>query len=160
MCRSKAPRARPRIRPTPSSTGSSSVMPTIPTRPRSGAEECEIGAVRCGRPVSDRNIKLLLFLTVLVVSLLPLLAAAMYFLDRSLQTSLNLGFNPHISWVLEDSANNLLTLRSSILSVRPNTVPSSKRSSSFNMYMPNPSWFVRACSDLCASISRWASWRR
>lgn len=61
--------------------------------------------------VSDRNIKLLLFLTVLVVSLLPLLAA-MYFLERSLQTSLNLGFNPHISRVLEDSANNLLTLRS------------------------------------------------
>lgn len=61
--------------------------------------------------MSDRSIKLLLFLTVLVVSLLPLLAA-LYFLDRSLQTSLNLGFNPHISRVLEDSSNNLLTLRS------------------------------------------------
>lgn len=61
--------------------------------------------------MSDRNIKLLLFLTVLVVSLLPLLAA-MYFLDRSLQTSLNLGFNPHISRILEDSSNNLLALRS------------------------------------------------
>lgn len=61
--------------------------------------------------MSDRNIKLLLFLTVLVVSVLPLLAA-MYFLDRSLQTSLNLGFNPHIGRVLEDSSNNLLTLRS------------------------------------------------
>ena len=61
--------------------------------------------------MSDRSIKLLLFLTVLVVSVLPLLAA-MYFLDRSLQTSLNLGFNPHISRVLEDSSQNLLTLRS------------------------------------------------
>jgi len=61
--------------------------------------------------VSDKSIKLLLFLTVLVVSLLPLLAA-LHFLDRSLQTSLNLGFNPHISRVLEDSSNNLLTLRS------------------------------------------------
>jgi signal transduction histidine kinase len=60
--------------------------------------------------VSDRDIKLLLFLTILVVSVLPLIAA-LYFLDRSLQTSLNLGFNPHITRVLEDSSSNLLTLR-------------------------------------------------
>lgn len=60
--------------------------------------------------MSDRNIKLLLFLTVLVVSVLPMIAA-LYFLDRSLQTSLNLGFNPHITRVLEDSSRNLLTLR-------------------------------------------------
>lgn len=60
--------------------------------------------------MSDRNIKLLLFLTVLVVSVLPMMAA-LYFLDRSLQTSLNLGFNPHITRVLEDSSHNLLTLR-------------------------------------------------
>lgn len=71
----------------------------------------DVDALQCEPAVSDRNIKLLLFLTVLVVSMLPLLAA-MYFLDRSLQTSLNLGFNPHISRVLEDSSQNLLTLRS------------------------------------------------
>jgi signal transduction histidine kinase len=60
--------------------------------------------------VSDRNIKLLLFLTILVVSVLPMVAA-LYFLDRSLQTSLNLGFNRHITRVLEASSQNLLTLR-------------------------------------------------
>jgi signal transduction histidine kinase len=60
--------------------------------------------------VSDRNIKLLLFLAILVVSILPLVAA-LYFLDRSLQTSLNLGFNPHITLILEDSSTNLLLLR-------------------------------------------------
>ena len=60
--------------------------------------------------MSDRKIKLLLFLTILVVSALPLIAA-LYFLDRSLQTSLNLGFNREIAAMLEDSSHNLLTLK-------------------------------------------------
>jgi nitrogen fixation/metabolism regulation signal transduction histidine kinase len=63
------------------------------------------------RAMSDRRIKLLLFLTILVVSALPLLAA-FYFLDRSLQTSLSLGFNPQIAAVLEDGSRNLLVLKS------------------------------------------------
>jgi signal transduction histidine kinase len=60
--------------------------------------------------MSDSKIKLLLFLTILVVSALPLVAA-LYFLDRSLQTSLNLGFNRQIAGVLADSSHNLLTLK-------------------------------------------------
>lgn len=60
--------------------------------------------------MSDRNVKLLLFLTILIVSALPL-CAALYFLDRSLQTSLNLGFNRQIAAALEDSSRNLLTLK-------------------------------------------------
>jgi signal transduction histidine kinase len=61
--------------------------------------------------MSDRKVKLLLFLTILVVSVLPLLAA-LYLLDRSLQTSLNLGFNPQIAAAFEDSSRNLLALKS------------------------------------------------
>lgn len=60
--------------------------------------------------MSDRKVKLLLFLTILIVSVLPLLAA-LYLLDRSLQTSLNLGFNPQVAAALEDSSRNLLTLK-------------------------------------------------
>jgi signal transduction histidine kinase len=61
--------------------------------------------------MSDRKVKLLLFLTIVIVSVLPLLAA-LYLLDRSLQTSLNLGFNPQVTAALEDSSRNLLALKS------------------------------------------------
>jgi signal transduction histidine kinase len=57
-----------------------------------------------------RDVKTLLFLTILVMTVMPL-AAAFYFLDRSLQTSLNLGFNPQMLQVLEQGAENLKTLR-------------------------------------------------
>jgi signal transduction histidine kinase len=60
--------------------------------------------------VTDHKIKTLLFLTVLVVAVLPLVAA-LYFLDRALQTSLNLGFNQSIVRVLENGSRNLKTLR-------------------------------------------------
>lgn len=56
------------------------------------------------------KVKTLLFLTILVMTVMPL-AAAFYFLDRSLQTSLNLGFNPQMVNVLEKAAENLKTLR-------------------------------------------------
>jgi len=61
--------------------------------------------------MSDRKVKLLLFLTILIVSVLPL-CAALYLLDRSVQTSLNLGFNPQVTAALEDSSRNLLALKS------------------------------------------------
>jgi len=60
--------------------------------------------------MSDGKVKWLLFLTILIVSVLPLLAA-LYLLDRSLQTSLNLGFNPQVAAALEDSSRNLLALK-------------------------------------------------
>ena len=60
--------------------------------------------------MTDHKIKTLLFLTVLVVAVLPLVAA-LYFLDRALQTSLNLGFNQSIVHVLENGSRNLRTLR-------------------------------------------------
>lgn len=60
--------------------------------------------------MTDHRIKTLLFLTVLVVAVLPLVAA-MYFLDRALQTSLNLGFNQSIVRVLDNGSHNLKTLR-------------------------------------------------
>lgn len=58
----------------------------------------------------DKQVKILLFLAILVMTVLPMMAA-LYFLDRSLQTSLDLGFNPHIVRVLDDEARNLKTLR-------------------------------------------------
>jgi signal transduction histidine kinase len=61
--------------------------------------------------MSDGKVRLLLFLTILIVGALPLLAA-LHLLDRSLQTSLNLGFNPQVATALEDSSRNLLTLKS------------------------------------------------
>jgi signal transduction histidine kinase len=61
--------------------------------------------------VSDRKIKLLLFLTILVVCALPL-AAAFYLVDDALQRSLNLGFNPQVVRAMEVSAQNLKTLKS------------------------------------------------
>lgn len=60
--------------------------------------------------MKGHNIKTLLFMSILVMTVMPL-AAAFYFLDRSLQTSLNLGFNPRMVQVLEHAAENLKTLR-------------------------------------------------
>ena len=70
-----------------------------------------VARAECASSMSDRKVKLLLFLTILVVSVLPLLAA-LYLLDRSLQTSLNLGFNPQVAAAFEDSSRNLLALKS------------------------------------------------
>ncbi|MGO9992769.1 MAG: sensor histidine kinase [Steroidobacteraceae bacterium] len=61
--------------------------------------------------MSDRKIKLLLFLTILVVCALPL-AAAFYLVDDALQRSLNLGFNPQVVRSLDIGAQNLKTLKS------------------------------------------------
>lgn len=52
----------------------------------------------------------LLLLTIFVVAALPL-AAAFYFADRALQTSLDLGFNESILRTLQSGAENLKTLR-------------------------------------------------
>jgi signal transduction histidine kinase len=52
----------------------------------------------------------LLVLTIFVVAALPL-GAAFYFLDRALQTSLDLGFNDSILRALRSSADDLKTLR-------------------------------------------------
>jgi signal transduction histidine kinase len=60
--------------------------------------------------VSDRKVRLLLFLAIFIVSALPLLAA-LYFLDSTLKTSLSLGFNAQVTQALEDGAENLKTLR-------------------------------------------------
>ena len=60
--------------------------------------------------MSDGKVRLLLFLTIFIVSALPLLAA-LYFLDSTLKTSLSLGFNAQVVQALEDSAENLKTLR-------------------------------------------------
>ncbi len=60
--------------------------------------------------MSDRRIKLLLFLTILVVCALPL-AAAFYLVDDALQRSLNLGFNPQVVRSLDIGAQNLKTLK-------------------------------------------------
>ncbi len=60
--------------------------------------------------MSDSKVRLLLFLTIFIVSALPLLAA-LYFLDGALKTSLSLGFNAQVTQALEDGAENLKTLR-------------------------------------------------
>jgi signal transduction histidine kinase len=60
--------------------------------------------------MTDRKVKTLLFLSVLVVTVLPLLAA-FYLLDRVLLTSLNLGFNEQIVQALDTSSENLRMLR-------------------------------------------------
>lgn len=57
-----------------------------------------------------RNIPLLLFITVLTTTVLPLIAA-MYFLDTTLETSLNLGFNSQITRALEVAKENLKALK-------------------------------------------------
>jgi signal transduction histidine kinase len=58
----------------------------------------------------DSNIKVLLFLSILVMSALPMVAS-FYFLDRALQTSLDLGFNRQMILVLEDESRNLKILK-------------------------------------------------
>jgi signal transduction histidine kinase len=60
--------------------------------------------------MSEHGVKRLLFLAILVVSVLPLLAA-LYLLDSSLQTSLNLGFNAQVARAFEEGSQNLKTLR-------------------------------------------------
>jgi nitrogen fixation/metabolism regulation signal transduction histidine kinase len=58
----------------------------------------------------DSNVKAFLFLAILVMTTIPLLAA-FYFVDRALQTSLDLGFNRQIVQVLDSESHNLRTLR-------------------------------------------------
>lgn len=60
--------------------------------------------------MTDRRVAILLLLAILVATLAPLLAA-FYFMDRALQTSLNLGFNAQITQALENESRNLRTLR-------------------------------------------------
>jgi signal transduction histidine kinase len=60
--------------------------------------------------VTDNRVRALLLCTILVVTVLPL-AAAFYFLDRALQTSLDLGFNRQVVGVLDTASENLRTLR-------------------------------------------------
>jgi signal transduction histidine kinase len=60
--------------------------------------------------MKEVRVQPLLFLTVLVMAALPLLAA-LYFLNHTLQTSLNLGFNERIVSILDHGAQNLKVLR-------------------------------------------------
>jgi signal transduction histidine kinase len=60
--------------------------------------------------MTDRRVAALLLLAIVVATLAPLVAA-FYFMDRALQTSLNLGFNAQIMQALEDESRNLRTLR-------------------------------------------------
>jgi signal transduction histidine kinase len=60
--------------------------------------------------MTDRRVAALLMLAIVVATLAPLVAA-FYFMDRALQTSLNLGFNAQIMQALEDESHNLRTLR-------------------------------------------------
>jgi signal transduction histidine kinase len=60
--------------------------------------------------MNDRRIKALLFLTILVMTVLPF-TAAFYFLDHALGTSLDLGFNQSIVQVLNTGSQNLKTLK-------------------------------------------------
>ncbi|WP_129648959.1 sensor histidine kinase [Peristeroidobacter agariperforans] len=55
------------------------------------------------------DVRIPLFLTILVMSAAPLLAA-FYLLDQTLATSLNLGFNPQVVRVLDRSSEHLRTL--------------------------------------------------
>ncbi len=55
------------------------------------------------------DVRIPLFLTILVMSGAPLLAA-FYLLDRTLDTSLNLGFNPQVIRVLDQAAEHLRAL--------------------------------------------------
>ena len=61
--------------------------------------------------MSDHKVGLMLVCTILITTLLPL-TAAFYFVNRALQTSLNLGFNPQVVQALESSSANLKTLKS------------------------------------------------
>ena len=60
--------------------------------------------------MKDRSVKWQLFLAILVMTALPLVAA-FYFLEYTLETSLNLGFNRQVVPVLENELSNLKTLR-------------------------------------------------
>jgi signal transduction histidine kinase len=60
--------------------------------------------------VNDRRVKALLFLTIVIMAVLPL-SAAFYFLNHALGTSLDLGFNPSIVRALESGSRNLKTLK-------------------------------------------------
>lgn len=60
--------------------------------------------------MQEKTVRRLLFLTIFVVAVLPL-AAALYFLDHALQTSLDLGFNASIVHALDASATDLKTLK-------------------------------------------------
>lgn len=55
------------------------------------------------------NVRVPLFLTILIMGAAPLIAA-FWLLDDSLATSLNLGFNPQVVRALEQSSDNLRTL--------------------------------------------------
>ena len=55
------------------------------------------------------DVRVPLFLTILIMSAAPLIAA-FYLLDHSLRTSLNLGFNSQVVQVLEQASENLRTL--------------------------------------------------
>jgi len=59
--------------------------------------------------MTNVNVRTLLLLSILVTAAVPLLAS-LYLLDRAVQTSLNLGFSPHVSRALEDASENLRTL--------------------------------------------------
>jgi signal transduction histidine kinase len=62
------------------------------------------------RPMTDRRVAALLLLAIVIATLTPLLAA-FYLLDRTLQTSLDLGFNAQVVTALENESRNLRTLR-------------------------------------------------
>ena len=60
--------------------------------------------------MSNGGIRAPLFLTILVMAVVPL-CAAFYLLDRAVATSLDLGFNGSVMHALEDSAHNLKALK-------------------------------------------------
>ncbi|MDB6012011.1 MAG: Multi-sensor signal transduction histidine kinase [Gammaproteobacteria bacterium] len=60
--------------------------------------------------MDNGGIRAPLFLTILVMAVVPL-CAAFYLLDRAVATSLDLGFNGSVMRALEDSARNLKTLK-------------------------------------------------
>jgi signal transduction histidine kinase len=60
--------------------------------------------------MKENNVRRLLLVTVLVMTGVPLMAA-FYFLNATLERSLNLGFNPQVARALDDSARNLKTLK-------------------------------------------------
>src|ERR1700758_1910695 len=59
---------------------------------------------------TNRNVRGPLFLSILVMAVVPL-CAAFYLLDHAVQTSLNLGFNGSLVQALETSSRNLKTLK-------------------------------------------------
>jgi signal transduction histidine kinase len=59
---------------------------------------------------TNRNVRGPLFLSILVMAVVPL-CAAFYLLDHAVQTSLNLGFNSSVVQALEASSHNLKVLK-------------------------------------------------